>query len=737
MNEIDRGTTSFTVDSALLRELGERLVGKPHIALAELVKNSYDADAFHVDILFEKDSIQIVDNGHGMSPKEFDSFWMRVGSPHKQQQRFSETLNRPLTGSKGIGRLAVQFLAREIEITTSRRGSGRELRASVDWDEAVTAGELTEAEAQWRLSDTVTEKFARNSTHGTSIRLTRLNNPDWAAEDFEGLAREIWWLQPPFVDPHKDSSEQFTVELTTPYPDVLTIFERQMRAFMDLWYAKIEGRLVPLKRAKRKNRQPATRARLALQFFDGEHYTHEWTIDECAIDRLDFEVRAYYLYGRQKYGIQVGKAREYFVDHGGVYVYDSGFRLPYYGGKEHDWLGLEFAHAHRLSRSKLLPEELQVEEGLTYLPTNSRILGAVKVNTSHERSIHQLLQTRGSHLEIQVTRDRLVDNAAYQQLRDIVRTAIDFYAVTETRRVYRQKQEQRPIESSTKKLERVEEVLARHQEEIPAQVYKKLQGEVREAVEASESEAEAQASQIALLAPLATAGMAALAYEHEVGKQLVLLERLRTRLGRLAEGPEPTVSSQYEALHQDLASWIERVQQMRRLFTHLLDEDNRQLESRLRAHSLLREIAEQSRILLRDADVDITAVGEELRLPRSTFAEWSALFQNVLINAANAMLDTSSRRIRISARTQGRSREIRVEDAGVGIDLGEAEKLFEPFARGLEISPERRMLGMGGAGLGLSIVRMIAENRGCRVDFTEPSSGFSTAFRLRWKEEVE
>ncbi|MEI6128403.1 MAG: hypothetical protein WCQ99_17805, partial [Pseudomonadota bacterium] len=35
----------FSVDSMLLRELGERLVGRPHIALAELVKNSYDADA--------------------------------------------------------------------------------------------------------------------------------------------------------------------------------------------------------------------------------------------------------------------------------------------------------------------------------------------------------------------------------------------------------------------------------------------------------------------------------------------------------------------------------------------------------------------------------------------------------------------------------------------------------------------------------------------------------------------
>jgi len=43
-------TLNFTVDSALLKELGERLVGKPHIALAELVKNGYDADATEVII---------------------------------------------------------------------------------------------------------------------------------------------------------------------------------------------------------------------------------------------------------------------------------------------------------------------------------------------------------------------------------------------------------------------------------------------------------------------------------------------------------------------------------------------------------------------------------------------------------------------------------------------------------------------------------------------------------------
>ena len=80
---------NFTVDSALLRELGERLVGKPHIALAELVKNGYDADASTVTIEFalEDDCITVRDDGHGMTFDEFRDFWMRVGTTHKSEKR--------------------------------------------------------------------------------------------------------------------------------------------------------------------------------------------------------------------------------------------------------------------------------------------------------------------------------------------------------------------------------------------------------------------------------------------------------------------------------------------------------------------------------------------------------------------------------------------------------------------------------------------------------------------------
>ncbi|UJH71739.1 ATP-binding protein [Ornithinimicrobium sp. INDO-MA30-4] len=112
------GTRLFTVDARLLRELGERLVGRPHIALAELIKNSYDADARHVELTFEGDRIAIADDGHGMTENDFTERWMRIGTTIKNDQKLSPALLRPLTGSKGVGRLAVQLLAERLDLHT-------------------------------------------------------------------------------------------------------------------------------------------------------------------------------------------------------------------------------------------------------------------------------------------------------------------------------------------------------------------------------------------------------------------------------------------------------------------------------------------------------------------------------------------------------------------------------------------------------------------------------------------
>ena len=130
-------------------------------------------------------------------------------------------------------------------------------------------------------------------------------------------------------------------------------------------------------------------------------------------------------------------------------------------------------------------------------------------------------------------------------------------------------------------------------------------------------------------------------------------------------------------------------------------------------------------------------IDPDLRLPPATRAAWTAILQNVIVNSINATIDTSAKRIRIVGRFDAGRRHgsLRVEDNGVGVDLDESGELFEPFERRLEISPERKRLGLGGVGLGLTIVRMVAQSVNCKVGFVEPTGRMTTAFELSWKTE--
>lgn len=722
----------FTVDSALLRELGERLVGKPHIALAELIKNSYDADATGVTVRFDGKQIEVTDNGHGMNFAEFKNFWMRIGTPHKQTQGFSRNLKRPLTGSKGVGRLAVQFLGSKLRIhTVSRMQHNSEVVATVDWEKAVRIGDLTKATAEYKRSMRRTA-FPGDSPNGTKIVISHLNQ-EWNADDFVELAREIWPLRPPFrTNPELKLEKQqaFEVVLKSPNEEIVQQFDQQMSAILDIWYARLFGKLTGTKVPKGESRLQSGRVSLLLEFSDGRDIRHEYVVPNCALHFLEFEVRLFHLEYRQPHGIKVATAREYMNRFGGIHVYDAGFHLPYYGAVN-DWLRVEIDHAHRLSRSKLLPDGLQVPGGLSFLPTQSRIFGVVHVNTSKERD---LWHSRGGYLKIQVTRDRLVENVSFEHLNRIVRTALDFYAMQEAQRALERFEGKREVEPLREKVVRVEEVLERYREDMPQRVFDTVRSEINDAIEAAETEADSLTRRLGLLGALATAGISAVAYEHESQRQFTLLEDIVEELASIRTR-DKSIRKRLGEASGHLGEWLKRERANRALFSHLLQEENRERQQRSRARPLIEEVKKQVSVLMRGIEIRTNDIDRNLRLPRATFAEWSGIFQNAFLNAANAMLDSKRKLISISSSIRGRVHAILVQDTGAGVDIKTAEDLFKPFVRKLEISPERRSLGYGGSGLGLTIVRLIAENIRCRVGFVKPESNFSTAFQLSWREE--
>ena len=138
---------SFRPHARLLTMLGEQLIKNERIALVELIKNAYDADAERVEVRFEnfddnmtpneRSSIVVRDDGSGMTVERLRNDWMNPATPSKHLAKLdglgrTPGKGRTMQGEKGIGRFAVLKLGREIRIASKQDGD--DLEAVLTWN---------------------------------------------------------------------------------------------------------------------------------------------------------------------------------------------------------------------------------------------------------------------------------------------------------------------------------------------------------------------------------------------------------------------------------------------------------------------------------------------------------------------------------------------------------------------------------------------------------------------------
>lgn len=744
-------STTFTVDAALLRELGERLIGRSYIALAELVKNSYDADATDCRIEFSADSITVSDNGHGMSELEFHEHWMRIGTTHKTAEKTSRRLHRPMTGSKGLGRLSAQFLADEMILeSASADDPSRYLYALVDWT-GIRHGEgIDSFQVLWDMLPGARE-YPRGRHTGTSIVLKKLRSP-WATDEIGSLGKQVWMLRSPFrrfsrraVDAaHQD----FDVDIDAPGIErAREAFDAFQDTLFRNWKARIRGSLVD-------GRDDKSKALVSVEFQKGypENVSTSNVFREeiglpvdsrklsrPAIDRTEFEILVFKPERRQPAGMSVNDVRTYLHDYGNVSVYDNGFRLPYYGASQ-DWLSIAVDQGRRLNISGLLPSSLQTgDRYLLDLPAPGRIFGFVEIDTSQERRVaEQRDADPGACLQISPGRDRLADNVAFDQLRDLVRFSLDFYA-NRYCRLRLQAAEERRAKGGPPSLtyDRAISILDDNREAISQNAYREIKHGIVAAKKRAAIEEEVIDRRAEMLATLATAGMTVLALNHELEREMVLLDRAREGVRAVATESSTT---ELKRIADDLDIAAERIDALRQLFGPLLSSEDRDATDRLLVSVVVRQVVQAFETLMGRVDFDLADIPNGLRFPVGAYAEWSALLQNVLANAWDAMLDAGRTSVAFDGGRGPRRQEwLRVSDTGVGlgIPLHDAPALFEPFERRLHVSEENRSIRMGGQGLGLAIVRMIARRRGASVAFIQPKRGFATTIEIAWRGGLE
>lgn len=127
--------SKFKTKARTIELLGRKQIRDSVTALAELMKNSYDADADWVRAYFNsnKDNIILVDNGMGMSQTDIEEKWLVLGTPSKNTAKRVSPKGRPYMGAKGIGRLAAASLGKHYIMITKTENSNYNI-AYLFWD---------------------------------------------------------------------------------------------------------------------------------------------------------------------------------------------------------------------------------------------------------------------------------------------------------------------------------------------------------------------------------------------------------------------------------------------------------------------------------------------------------------------------------------------------------------------------------------------------------------------------
>lgn len=122
-NQDDSNELRMEFDPKTIEHLGIHQYSTLPPVIAELVANSYDAEAKNVKIYLKdkkEKEIIIVDDGHGMTFKEINSNFLKIGRNRRIDDGKQKSKNdkRLVIGKKGIGKLAFFGIASKILVDT-------------------------------------------------------------------------------------------------------------------------------------------------------------------------------------------------------------------------------------------------------------------------------------------------------------------------------------------------------------------------------------------------------------------------------------------------------------------------------------------------------------------------------------------------------------------------------------------------------------------------------------------
>lgn len=711
-------TLRFRPRARIMRTLGNELISDDAVALIELVKNAYDADATRVLVRLipplkkEEGGVEVIDNGHGMDFDTVKRAWLEPATPRKRKQKTSPS-GRRLTGEKGIGRLASARLGSELLLVTRAKGSPVEVRLLMDWS-AFDQPDVYLDEVELLLEEGAPEEIVLDGTlralwshaesptadaqsHGTILRMEGLMS-DWERDQIEAVRTRLRRLISPFDATLGGTSRtrgagpasfSIALEVPPPYADLSgqisppDLLEHPKYRVYGSVEADGSHNLVYQRRGEALERIGPDR----LTVRKGQVPTvGPFSVELRVWDRESDDIRELArLEGRshneQVDGSTVRDIRNDLDQISGVSIYRDHFRILPYGEPTNDWLRLGIRRV----------------QNPTVRISNNQVVGYIAISADENE---QLVD--------QSNREGLQNTLALQDLRELILTILA--QLEARRRDYRKSlQETAPLVLLDEPVfnphlpslfeELNVDLIATHVEQrYPSdKKLRKLVSNRRKSLKEQVSEIQ---EVLARYRRLSTLGMIVDTVLHDVRTPLGLL-RGKAELG--AEALEKALVDTMTDCEKTLEATLKRLEAIEK-HAEVLDAVFQKIEpfggrKRGRPSTIVLEDTISDMFSLRYADLQ--ELGVRVSLPTGSTQvtvdsnEMAQVFTNLLDNSLHwlTQVPDHDRAIAVEVARVDEGVEVLFSDSGPGVDPAIRSRLFEPYAT----------LKPNGVGLGLTI----------------------------------
>ncbi|HCM9504266.1 TPA: ATP-binding protein [Enterobacter roggenkampii] len=723
------GNKPFDLSARVPMQLGRESISSSTVAMSELIKNGYDADAesVHVEFFLRESpalsTLIIRDDGNGMDAETIYDHWLKIGTDFKNGVELSLNKRRVLTGAKGLGRLGLDRLSKKVVLYTKKKGSNSVIQLIVDWrkyeETNVSISEIKHDiyEQDLPLSSKYGNIFSSEEDSGTYMVLIGLKDY-WCSEFIEDLKQELRLL----ISPYRSTNDfSITIHRTinnVSFPSEIVDTQELLKAAS--WEVKA---VVDISNKVKLSFKNNTTGELIEQVPTPWKNWISKQGDRPLFGPLKFEF--YYMVRKKEFltkiDMSVRNWSKFMELNRGVRIYRDDFRVRPYGeptGKG-DWLDLGYRKASSPGGIK--------QGGFRIAP--NQIIGAVSISKKNNAILND-----------QANREGIVENDAYLQLRNFILKVISSFEVLATKdaqsdentdlaveleRIIKEKDSELKgaidgIKTFTKKNKR------KGKKTPPAQVLNQRLRELERAKLAHqkalddyylhlEKERKKLEGEKDTLSNLASLGVLTVSFGHEIRTHSALALNNSKTLKLLIKRSQMIGGDiDYEQLLKvtDLmVTGAQYVDTFSKLAINNIKPDKR-TRSKVNVPKIFRYICEMMSATFNKMGIqcviEFVKIAEEDFNVRSFEIDWESIAINLITNSTWALENTQheERKIKIVFERVGGTRlKLAFMDSGCGLETGQENTIFLP----MHSRKTDRKGNSVGTGMGLSIIKSQVE----------------------------